>query len=286
MGAVAMVFVGGSVSVSGHLTTAPILTVQSLRYALAAALLLLGARLARQPVPWPDRADWPWLLGVVAAGLVLFNIALVQGSRHAEPTVLGVAISCVPLVLALLAPLAARRTPRVRVVLAAVIVTAGAVLVQGWGRSDGIGLLWAAVVLCCEVGFTVLALPVLRRHNPWMLSVHSCWIAALLFGIGGAWREGPAAASTLTGTQCAAIAFLAVGVTLLAFVLWFSCVRRLGPARAGLLTGIAPAAASLTAVALGQPWPTWGVWAGMAVVLTGLALGLRADPVPEVTSAP
>ena len=38
-------------------------------------------------------------------GLVLFNVALVAGSRHAEPAVLGVAVACVPPVLAVIGPL-------------------------------------------------------------------------------------------------------------------------------------------------------------------------------------
>ena len=44
---------------------------------------------------------------VSASGLLLFNVALVHGARHAEPAVLGVAVACVPVVLAAVALLAA-----------------------------------------------------------------------------------------------------------------------------------------------------------------------------------
>jgi drug/metabolite transporter (DMT)-like permease len=59
-----------------------------------------------------------------------------------------------------------------------------------------------------------------------------------------------------------------------AFVLWYSSVRRLGASRAGLLTGVAPVAAAATGVLLGGPAPRPLVWAGIAVVAVGLALGL------------
>ncbi len=44
-----MVFVGGSVAVSGVLADAPLFTVQALRYAVACLLLLAYARLVRPP---------------------------------------------------------------------------------------------------------------------------------------------------------------------------------------------------------------------------------------------
>ena len=65
-GATGMVFVGGSVAVSGVLADAPLFTVQSLRYAVACLLLLGYARLARARLVRPRGAEWLWLLGVAA----------------------------------------------------------------------------------------------------------------------------------------------------------------------------------------------------------------------------
>jgi drug/metabolite transporter (DMT)-like permease len=104
-GASAMVFVGGSVAVSGVLSGSPLFTAQAVRHTAACLLLLAAARLTGQRLVLPSGAEWVWLLGVAATGLVVFNLALVEGSRHAEPAVLGVAVACVPLVLAVAAPL-------------------------------------------------------------------------------------------------------------------------------------------------------------------------------------
>lgn len=273
-GAAGMIFVGGSVAVSGVLADTPMLTVQCLRYAVACLLLVLFARATGRRLARPRGAEWLWLGGVVLTGMFLFNLALVLGARHAEPAVLGVAVACVPVLLAVVGPLLEGHTPAARLIAAALVVTAGAGLVQGFGRADATGLLWALVTFACEAGFTLLAVPVLGRHGPLGVSVHATWMAAIVFGATGLAGEGPAAVLRLTGADLLAGAYLAVGVTALAFVLWYTCVERVGAARAGLLTGIAPIAAAATGVALGGPRPSLPVWLGVAVVAAGLALGL------------
>ncbi|WP_432491403.1 EamA family transporter [Kineococcus gypseus] len=273
-----MAAVGGSAAVSATLGAAPLWTVQAVRYAAACLLLLGAARLAGQRLHRPRGREWAWLVAVCAAGLVLFNVALVRGAAHAEPAVLAVAVAGVPLLLALLGPLLERRRPSARAAAAAAVVTAGAVLVQGLGRSDAAGLAWALVLLACEAGFTLLAVPVLGRHGAWGVSVHTTAVAALAFGALAVLVDGPSAALTLTGADLLAAAYLAVGVTALAFVLWYSAVRRLGAGRAGLLAGVAPVAAAAGGVALGGPVPGAAVWAGVVVVAGGLALGLAPRP--------
>jgi drug/metabolite transporter (DMT)-like permease len=276
-GAGAMTCVGGSVAVSGVLARAPVFTAEALRYAMACLILLGLARLAGRRLVMPRGAEWLWLAGIAVTGLVLFNIALVAGSRHAEPAVLGVAVACVPALLALIGPLLEGSRPRARLVAAALVVTCGAALVQGLGRTDALGLAWAAVVLSCEAAFTLLAIPVLGRHGPWGVSVHTTWLAAVMFAAIGGVREGPAAAARLGYHDWLAVAYLGVAVTAVAFVLWYSSVGRLGASRAGLLTGVAPVAAAAAGVLLGGPAPRPLVWAGIAVVAAGLTLGLRAD---------
>jgi len=189
-----------------------------------------------------------------------------------------VAVACVPVVLALVGPLLEGGRPAPAKVLAALVVTAGAVLVQSGGRTDLAGLGWAAMVLACEVGFTLLAVPVLRRHGPWGVSVHTCWIATAQLTVLAATTEGPTAAMALRVPHLIAIAYLAVVLTAIAFILWYSAVGRLGTALAGLLTGVAPVAAAAVGVLLGAPVPGGAVWAGTALVVAGLLLGVRTPP--------
>ena len=71
-----------------------------------------------------------------------------------------------------------------------------------------------------------------------------------------------------------AAAHLAVVVTALAFVLWYTAVARLGADRAGLFTGVVPVTAAVGGVLLGAPIPAPVVWTGMALVAAGLVVGL------------
>lgn len=274
-GSLGMTFVGGSVAVSGVLSDAPLNTAQALRYAIACVLLVGWVRVTGRRLHRPSGAEWLWLIGVAVTGLVVFNYALVYGSRHAEPAVLAVAVACVPVALAAIGPVLEGRSPHTRVLAAAVVVSAGAIVVEGLGRSDAVGLLWAVTVFVCEAGFTLLALPLLGRHGPEGVSVHTTWIAAAMFAVLALSTEGWRAAAAFDVGDLLAIGYLAVGVTAVAFILWYSCVHWLGAGRAGLLTGIAPIAAAAIGVPLTGA-PGVAVWAGVALIAVGLVVGLGA----------
>ena len=118
-GSAAMVCVGGSVAVSSVLAGAPVYTAEAVRYGAACLILVALARLTGRRLAWPRTSEWLWLSGIAVTGLVVFNLALVEGSRHAEPAVLGVAVACVPAVLALVGPLLEGSRPRTAAVTAA-----------------------------------------------------------------------------------------------------------------------------------------------------------------------
>jgi drug/metabolite transporter (DMT)-like permease len=274
-GAVGMAIVGSSVAVSHSLTGAPLMMAQAIRYTGALPLVLLLVHLAKGRIVRPRGWEWAWLGGIAATGLVLFNVAVVRGVAHAEPAVIAVAVACVPVLLGVVGPALQGQSPRARIVVAAVVVTAGGVLVVGVGRTDADGVAWAAVALGCEAAFTLLAVPVLPRHGAWGVSFHSVWMGAAMFAALAMTTEGPKAAGQLRPDEWMAIAYLAVLVTAVAFLLWYTTVAVLGPARVGLLTGIAPIAAAVSGIIGGDGAPSPLVWCGMAVVVVGLALGLR-----------
>lgn len=275
---ITMTLVGSSAAISSTLTAAPLCTAQAVRYVLAAIILVSLARLLRVRVARPRGAEWLWLAGTSVSGLVLFNIAVVRGVAHAQPAMIAVAVACVPVLLGVFGPLLQGQRPHRRIVAAAAVVTVGAVLVEGAGHADVAGAAWAVLALVCEAGFTLLAVPVLGRHGAWGVSVHTVWMGSVMFGALGLVGEGPSAVTRLTVTDLAAVAYLALLVTVAAFLLWYSAVSALGPARAGLITGIAPVSAALAGLALGIRNPNLLMWLGIAVVAAGLALGLRSRP--------
>ncbi|WP_405791926.1 DMT family transporter [Streptomyces sp. NBC_00029] len=280
-GIAGMALVGSSVTVSRALVDAPLFATQAVRYTAAALLLFALARAARVPVHLPRGREWLWLAGIAAAGLVLFNVAVVRGVAHAEPAVIAVAVASVPILLGLIGPVLEGRRPSRRVLLAAPVVVAGAVLVEGTGRTDAAGVAWAALALGCEAAFTLLAVPVLRRHGAWGVSVHAVWLGALMLVGLTVLFESPAEVTSLDRSQWAAAAYLAVMVTAVAFLLWYRTVAAVGAGRAGLLTGIAPLAAAGAGVLAGSGVPGPTVWVGLLVVIVGLAAGLRPERAPS-----
>lgn len=273
-GAFGMALVGSSVSVSHVLTTAPLFTAQAIRYTAATVILIGLARRARVRLDRPRGWEWLWLSGISALGLVLFNVAIVRGVAHAEPAAIAVAVACVPVVLGVAGPLIERRSPSGRVLIAAMAVTAGSALVEGTGHTDAAGVAWAAVALVCEAAFTLLAVPVLPRHGAWGVSVHSVWIGAVMLAVLGLVSEGPGAATRLTAADWAAMGYLAVMVTAVAFLLWYSTVAALGAGLVGLITGVAPVSAAAVGVVIGGHVPSLAVWCGVFVVVAGLSVGL------------
>ncbi len=274
-GALGMALVGGSVAVSHVLVDAPLLTAQTVRYAAAAVVLVIVAHLLGRAVPLPRGREWLLLALLAATGLVLFNVALVRGAEHAEPAAIAVAVASVPLVLGVVGPMLEGRHPTARIVAAAAVVTAGSMLVQGTGRTDAAGVAWAVLALACEAAFTLLAVPLLPRLGPWGVSSHSVVMGTLMFAGLALVIEGPTAVQALDAGDWAAVTYLAVLVTAVAFVLWYATVARVGSASAGLLTGVAPVAAATVGVAVTGDVPGPLVWVGVTVVVVGLACGLR-----------
>ena len=278
-GALGMTFVGGSVAVSGVLADAPLHTAQALRYAVACALLVAWARMTGRTLHRPRGTEWLWLIGVAVSGLVVFNVALVHGSRHAEPAVLAVGVACVPVALAAIGPLLEGRGPRARVLAAAVVVSAGAVVVEGFGRADAVGAGVGGHGVRVRGRFHAARRPGARQPRAGRGSVHTTWIAAAMFAVLALRIEGVSAATTFDLGDVLAIGYLAVGVTAVAFILWYSCVQSLGSR--------ARRAADRHRADRGRCHRRAGhrrdartaVWAGMALIAVGLAVGLRAEPI-------
>ena len=80
----------------------------------------------------------------------------------------------------------------------------------------------------------------------------------------------------LTPANWAALSYLAIMATAAAFILWYATVATVGAGRAGLPTGIAPVAAALTGTVTGSRAPGALAWAGMLIIVAGLAVGLRS----------
>jgi drug/metabolite transporter (DMT)-like permease len=258
-GATATILVGASFPVSQALVDYPYATGQMIRYALGALILtaLLRGRLGR-----PTVREFGLLLLVAAVGMVGFNLAVLAAVDRVGATNVGVIVGASPVLLAL----AGSR----QVLLPAAVVVAGAAIVNGADANlDPLGTLLAVAALTAEVGFTLLAAPLLPRLGPRRVAAWAAWLATAQLAVLSPQLPTPST------SEAAAIAYLAVITTALAFVLWFGAVQRLGSARAGLLVGLMPVAAVTDDTLHTARAPTPADLAGTALVTAGVVLGAR-----------
>jgi drug/metabolite transporter (DMT)-like permease len=270
----ALALVGSLVAAADVVEGYPLAAGQALRYLLAAGVLLL---LARGRLPRLSPREALGLAALAATGLVLCNLFVIEGVRETDPATVGVIVGCVPVVLAVAAPLLAGRPVSTWVVAAAVVVAFGAAGVQ-W--ADGgitlAGLLLALGALACEACFSLLAAPHLKRLGPLALSTYACLFALPMLAAWSLIADGPSLPLP-TPEEAAAIAYLGVAVTTIGFVAWYTAVGLLGVERAGLFSGVLPVSALACSAALGVAELTPQRLAAVAVVAAGITLGMRTD---------
>jgi drug/metabolite transporter (DMT)-like permease len=278
LAALACVLVGASFTANSVLGDYPYAGGQFLRYGLACLLLLpLAGRGARARLRTLGPRQWARLGLLAAIGMVGFNLAVIAAERTAEPAVPGVFVGCAPVAVAVLVPLLDGRRPRRTVLYGASLVAVGAFAVQGWGRTDGAGLAFSACALAGEVGFAVLALPVLRPLGPRLLSATVCGIAALESLAAGLLVDGTGWLRQPDRTEAAALLWQAAVVTVVGFVCWYMGMQRIGAERATLFSGLIPVAAACTAPLAGTGSYGAAQAAGSALVGAGVALGTLAS---------
>jgi drug/metabolite transporter (DMT)-like permease len=272
--ATAMFSVGTLAAISTVINRYPLYGGQALRYSLAALILLAVARRMGLGFVRPARRELLLLLALATTGLVVFNVCVIQASRHASATLVGTVIGTVPVILALVGPLLAGSRPSGRVLLAALVVVAGATIATGLGSGSLAGLLYAIGALVCEACFSLLAMPLLPRLGPIRVSAYSQVIAVPMLMVLGAVADGTGMLRAPSAAEAAALLYLSTVVSAGAFFLWYDALPRLGADRAGLFAGVLPLGAIVTSVLLGLGAPTAAEVGGAALVVAGLATGL------------
>ncbi|SCE34469.1 DMT family transporter, partial [Streptomyces sp. OspMP-M43] len=277
LAALACVLVGASFTANSVLGDYPYAGGQALRYGLAA--LLLVPLLRRDPdsptarLRRLDRRQWGRLALLAAVGMVGFNLAVLAAEQSAEPAVPGVFVGCAPIVVGVLVPLLDGRRPSRVTLYAAGLVAVGAFTVQGWGRTDLAGVVFSVGALAGEVGFAVLAVPVLRPLGPKLLSAAVCGVAAVESALLGLVLDGGSFLRVPTGGEAAALLWQAAVVTVIGFVCWYSGMQRIGAERATLFSGLIPVSAALTAPLVGAGTYGLAQGAGSLLVGAGVAYG-------------
>ncbi|MGF6821692.1 drug/metabolite transporter (DMT)-like permease [Microbacterium sp. ZKA21] len=273
--ATAMLLVGTSTAVSATIAEYPVLLGQALRYALAAAILLLVVRRLGLPKVQLTKRDVLLLLALSATGLVGFNVFLVEATRHASPAMIGSVVGAVPIVLAITGPLLLRRRPAPRLIAAAVIVTIGVVVAAGFGGGSVYGMLLSLGALLSEVAFSLLAVPLLPKLGALRVAAYPATLSVVPLVVVGIAIDGAGSLRLPTPAEALAFGYLGAIVTALAFLLWYDALHRLGADRAGLFAGLVPVGALLTTAVLGIGEIRPSHIIGALLVAIGVMIGMR-----------
>ncbi|MER6177974.1 DMT family transporter [Streptosporangium sp. NPDC001681] len=267
----AMFLVGTLAGVSGVIGDYPVYGGQAMRYLLAAAILLAVTRMAGLRFVRLTPRETALLAALSLTGLVIFNVCVIEATRHGGPALVGTVLGTVPLALALLGG-----RPSPRLLLAAAVVVTGATVATGLGSGDLAGLLWSLGALGCEICFSMLAIPLLPKLGAVRVSAYSAALAVPLLVIAGLLADGTAMIRVPTAPEIAGLGYQSLIVTAVAFFLWYDALPRLGPGTAGLFAGLIPVGAIVTGAILGLGTPSVPDLLGATLVVTGIVIGLRA----------
>ncbi|WTW97714.1 DMT family transporter [Streptomycetaceae bacterium NBC_01309] len=279
--AAAQCLVGASTGVSSVLSGYPPAAGQMLRYSLAAAVLFAVLRIRRVRFLMPTLRELALLALLALAGQSLYTLFLLSAVQHADPATVGSVIGAGPLLLAVAAPLLARRSPTAPVVCAAALVTAGAMVVQGFGHATGLGLALAGGVALCEVGVPLIAAPLLPRLGPLRVAAYSTVMAVVQMFLLGLVTGKATAIPALSAAETSALLYLALALTAGAFLLWFTALTRISAETAGLFVGLVPVSAAFSGLVLAQGSLTASQFAGTLLVGAGVAVGIRRQRPPK-----
>jgi drug/metabolite transporter (DMT)-like permease len=266
------------------LGAAPPLELSTMRFAIAAAVLVALAYLTRSPLPI---RQWRSVTAAAAFGFLGFNSLAFLGLRMTPASDSALIIpTTIPVATALFATLIHERLTS-RKLLGFAVATVGAIVVIAGGQ-QGVteisstrllgNVLELGSAVCWAACLTISALVLRNASILGFVTMASLLGTAMLFPLGFleyGYRDIPS-----WGPQAwLAASFLGVISTVVAFLIFFWAVRRFGAGLAAMVSYLAPIAAlTLAFIVLGErPLPLQLV--GAIVIVLGVRLAARPPAV-------
>jgi drug/metabolite transporter (DMT)-like permease len=242
---------------------------------LLVGTLALGAmQLARGRWVRPSRREWALLLLCGIAWFAVYNVALNAAEQRVDAGTTAMLVNIGPILIALAAGLLLGEGFPRWLLIGAAVAFGGAVVIgastSGGGSADLLG-----VVLCVVAAVTyavgVLAQkPVLRRLPALQTTFLACAIGAVACLPFAGSLVHDVAAAPWSGT--AALVYLGLVPTALAFSTWAYALARMDAGRLGVTTYVVPPiTVAMAALLLGETPPAIAVLGG-ALCLAGVAL--------------
>ncbi len=251
------------------------------RWTVAAAVLVPYCRWREGGWPRPRRGPMPWgtlwLLG--ATGIFGFNILLYRALQSTTTISGSLLHAATPVVTAGLAAVILKEGIRARLVAGiglsvtgvAVILTGGSLAALASLTFNPGDLVMLLAVLAWAV-YSVLGRQVMDRLSPLAATTYAVLAGLVLLWPAALWElaRGRWPAWSLPGA--AAIGYMGLFASVVAFVWWYRGVRQLGAARASVFTNLLPVYTSALAVAVAGESLTLAHVVGGLLVAAGVTL--------------
>jgi drug/metabolite transporter (DMT)-like permease len=248
---------------------------------LASVLLVAVARAGRRALPLPSRADLPLVLLLGFTGIAAYQAFFLIGLERTPASDGSILVpGLIPVLTTLLAWRVYGQRPTRAVALGFAIALVGLVIVvDPAGAVSSRRLAGDLILVGGSVAwavYTILGRAALNRFDAFAATTYASVAGAAMlapFSVTGWGKLVHAGAGTWSS-----IVYLAPLGTVLAFVLYYDGVRRLGAARAAAFTLLVPVfGVTSSIVVLGEPLRA-GLAVGGVIVLAGLWLVQRPRP--------
>ncbi|OJX81834.1 DMT family transporter [Magnetospirillum sp. 64-120] len=252
------------------------------RFILAAVVMMAVAGLWRHKVPLIKHWRAYFVLGLVGIGG--FNLLFFMGMASTSAVNGALIMATNPLVTSALAALfLGERLGRVQVMAMPVALAGVAVVVLGGGAGLHLAMGDAAMIganLSWAL-YNVLVRRLMPAESGVSNTAGIMTMGALVMGAGGLMVGLPAQAPS--GQALGSLAFMAVGGSAVAYLLWNAGISRLGAARTSVFLNLVPISTMSIAALAGHP-PSITQLAGAALVLAAVSAPLWW-PKPRVVTA-
>ena len=261
----------------------------SLRFS-AAAMILGGIAYGRERTLALRRRDMVFLAASALIGITLNQVTFVYGTKLTTATSVALMFGTLPVMAGLFAFVLGIERLSSRFWFAAALAIGGAVLVaigSGGGVSGHIwGDLLALAATMTWAWYSVAAAPVLRRYS-------ALRVSALAFVIGTI--PLPAIASEQLATQdygfpasiWLLFVFAVLGPLVVANLLWFGAISRVGPSHAAVFANLQPFIGAIFALLiLDEPIGRLEIVGGLAIAAAIVLSRARRPAAPAPAAAP
>lgn len=254
--------------------TVPALPASSERFLLSAALMIALVALRGEWRGFVLALKSPMVLMAGFFGIGCFNLLFFYSVSLSSAVNAALIMGAAPLMTVILAFLFAGERPGRRTWIAIPVAMAGvAAVILGGAATGPVEAAWGdLLMLLADLSYAIYALTVRRAFpvgGPVPDVAATCVVGAIITTIatllaGGFPDHAPSLRSALS------IAAMAVGGTVLTFLLWNEAMKRIGAARSSLFMSLMPVATVLIATAFGDP-PTLAQLLGGALVIGAVA---------------